>query len=148
MKSITAQLIGTRVYPKEESWKPHCPHCGKPLFVKLEWNQDACEFQLLLVEGGGFRLRVPEVKEKRPICEKCGKQKEAWWKGTKLGGYWCPNCAKKHVPRNYESTRYSTDICLVCSRIVRRDLKPDGACPVCGNKTEWKHERLYSENDT
>ena len=59
-----------------------------------------------------------------------------------------PKTTKIYVPRGFENTRYSTDVCLVCHRIVRRDLKPDGACPDCGNKTEWKHERLYSENDT
>jgi len=51
LKKIAPELIHTRVYPKEESWRPLCPHCGKPLFVKLVWNQDACEFQLLLVKG-------------------------------------------------------------------------------------------------
>lgn len=55
---------------------------------------------------------------------------------------------KTFVPRGFENTRYSTDICLGCHRIVRRDQKSDGACPDCGNKTKWKHERLYSENDT
>lgn len=55
---------------------------------------------------------------------------------------------KRFVPKNFETTRYQTDVCLKCGRIVRRDQKPDGACPNCGNKTEWKLERLFSENDT
>ena len=59
-----------------------------------------------------------------------------------------PKNPKPYIPRGYENTRYSVDTCLVCGRIVRRDQKPDGACPKCGNKTKWRFERLYSENDT
>lgn len=55
---------------------------------------------------------------------------------------------KKFVPHNFENTRYQTDVCLNCHRIVRRDQKPDGACPKCGNTTDWRFEKLYSENDT
>ena len=91
-----------------------------------------------------------EITKKRPDCPKCGKTMEGVWDGEEFLNYWCPDCArnKKFVPRGFENTRYSTDVCLVCHRIVRRDQKPDGACPNCGNKVKWKHERLYSENDT
>jgi len=45
------EIIGGSIYPKEESWNPPCPYCGKRLRLKLVWNQDVCEFQLLLLEG-------------------------------------------------------------------------------------------------
>ena len=86
--------------------------------------------------------------EEAPICEKCGNKKERFWNGTVLLGYWCPFCKSKRFLLGCENTRYRTDVCLTCGRIVRRDLKPDGDCPKCGNKTEWKFEKLYSENDT
>ena len=44
------QIIGGSIYPKEESWSPLCPHCGKPLKIKLVWDNDACEFQLIMVK--------------------------------------------------------------------------------------------------
>jgi hypothetical protein len=40
------EIIGGNIYPKKESWKPLCPHCGKPLRITLTWVQEACEFQL------------------------------------------------------------------------------------------------------
>jgi len=43
------EIIGGSIYPKEESWNTLCPHCEKPLKIALVWNQDACEFQLIIV---------------------------------------------------------------------------------------------------
>ena len=58
-----------------------------------------------------------------------------------------PKTKKRFIPRGFENTRYQTDVCLGCGRIVRRDQKPDGKCPNCGGN-EFKFEHLYSENDT
>jgi len=94
-------------------------------------------------------MRQKQVCKK--TCENCGSPLEAVYDGTNFLFYLrcsCTRKASKFVPRGFENTRYSTDVCLKCGRIVRRELKPDGACPNCGNKTEWKHERLYYENDT
>jgi len=44
------QIIGGSIYPKEESWSPLCPHCGKGLRISLVWDNDAFEFQLIIVE--------------------------------------------------------------------------------------------------
>lgn len=44
--TLGKELVGTRVYPKELTWKPLCPCCGKPIVVHLFWDQDACEFQI------------------------------------------------------------------------------------------------------
>lgn len=45
------EIIGSSIYPKEETWKPFCPHCGKSLHIRLVWDQDACEFQLIIIKG-------------------------------------------------------------------------------------------------
>jgi hypothetical protein len=40
------EIIGGSVYPKEESWSPLCPCCGKPLKIRLWFDDEACEFSL------------------------------------------------------------------------------------------------------
>jgi len=56
-KSIKIEAIGSRVEiiggsicPKEEAWKFLCPCCGKWLKAKLAFDNEACEFQLTILE--------------------------------------------------------------------------------------------------
>jgi hypothetical protein len=42
------EIIGGTVSPKEEAWNPLCPHCAKPLFVKLFFDNEACEWSMLI----------------------------------------------------------------------------------------------------
>ena len=50
------QIIGGSIYPKEESWSPLCPHCEKKFKIRLVWDQDACEFQLIISKGNDAKL--------------------------------------------------------------------------------------------
>lgn len=46
------KIIGGSIYPKEETWKMPCPQCKKWLKIHLTFDEEACEFQII-VEGEG-----------------------------------------------------------------------------------------------
>lgn len=45
------EIIGSSVYPKEESWTSSCPNCQKLLRVKLSWDNDAFEYDIEVLEA-------------------------------------------------------------------------------------------------
>lgn len=43
------EIIGGSIYPKEEGFTIHCHKCGAIHKVRLTWDQEACEFSLIVV---------------------------------------------------------------------------------------------------